>query len=248
MPLKLNNIADEIVKENVAYSESRIQKQLAKAPEQRNLAALGDAYFELGTGCYQQQRPIDEIKKYLGLSGEFLTKAIFARTKSQHEPTYFERAFALAVCFGLPDDVMRGASLTNEQIFAPNDEQSKKHFGLTLEYVNLLRVFAGSGNLDIEATEKVKQKCTTPTAWKFDAIETKAKLNALESIQKGNDKQWNEALQILLNEHQNESLNGEYRKLNAAFIAIPTLVLAKLGLAKGMACTISSDYLPLQLL
>jgi hypothetical protein len=254
MSLKLNKVEEKIQLEAIANDERRLSKVLAPDSKARGRGAkgfssvLGDIYFELGTAYYQQERENKTIREYLALAGHYLTEKSAYPSEPATVPTEFEKALALAVCFGTKEDVAKALSVSNDYIFTPTDDEMRRHYQLSMDYLHFVRAYLSSSTVDLNKVEAAIKSCKEANAWKLDAVQTHAKLTAIAAIVKSDAAKWNSALSILVAEHKEESIRGGYQRLNLAFIALPALLLAKLGIAKTMTCSVSSPYLPLSLL
>src|SRR5580658_1630340 len=110
MPLKLNKIADDIVRENIANNRTRVENFLAadnsspvRADPVRYSRRLADAALELGLGLYQQEGDREEIRRNLALAGAQLCSLfLLDRPNSALSPLEFEKALALSRCFCPP--------------------------------------------------------------------------------------------------------------------------------------------------
>jgi hypothetical protein len=260
MSLKLNKVADNIIIEDIEYRETGLAELLAE-PEgskvrsnaRRYARAIGNEAFELGTSYYQQQRKDEEVIDKLSLAGRFQIEEISLRDtsgpKESWSPLEFERAYGLALCFGSSDTLSLAKQITPEQIFSGLREDEHKVFQLSYEYVLLLKEFVELDHLNVSRLQETLANCQSDRAAKFDSVNTAAKLVALKSIADRAADPWNKSLATLVTEHKNESLHGDLQRLSQAFIAIPALLLAKLGRTKaGMECLVKSDYLPLRII
>ena len=211
--------------------------------------AVGSAYFDVATAYYQQGREPKKTVDGLALASHYLMEEVaLPPSQAGRRPSEFERTLALTVCFGSPEDIAKGLSVSDDLIFTPVNDEALRLYRLSLKYVNLIRQFLSSGSVDLELIAKAQDECQAANSWKSDAIETRAKLRALQAVVQSESALWNESLDILVREHLEESMHGDFQKLNLAFICLPALLLAKLGIDKRMECTVSSPYLPVQLL
>ena len=80
-----------------------------------------------------------------------------------------------------------------------------------------------------------------------DRVFTLPKAKALQALVTGNVAEWEHAVGGIVAAHREEALKGEYKLLEDGFIALPALMLARLGMERGQNCKVESPYLPLEL-
>ena len=74
------------------------------------------------------------------------------------------------------------------------------------------------------------------------------KLRTLQAVAIKDGTAMNDAIGVLVEEHENEAKRGDNQKSSSGFICLPALMFAHLGSKANLTCTIKSPYLPLQLL
>jgi hypothetical protein len=253
MSLKLNKLTDDVVREDIANNRGRVEKFLAADPSSpmrkdavRFSRRLADAALELGLELYQQESDGTEIRKYLAAAGnELLAVLSVDDERAALSPLEFEKALALAVCFGAPGQYGQAGSIPIKRFYA--DPASLSFFALMARYLDVLRGFLTSGKLDGDALSKVEAECLKSNAPKFDAQVTLAKVRALKAVNGGDAALLNESIATLVEDHENEAKRGENQKSTRGFVCLPGLMFAHLGAARGLQCTVQSPYLPLHL-
>ena len=114
MPLKLNKIDGDTVRENIVNNRARLESLLAadrsspmRTDPVRYSRRLADAALELGLGLYQQEGERAEIQECLALAGAQLCSLfLLERPNAAISPLEFEKALALATCFCPPEVYM----------------------------------------------------------------------------------------------------------------------------------------------
>lgn len=254
MALRLNKISDATIEEDIADNQERVKKFLtadASSPLRtdpvRYARRLADAALELGLELYQQERAVPEIRKYLALAGTELFGVSLQRGENAAlSPLEFEKALALVACFCSPSVYARVDQIPMRKFFS--DPQSSEFFATLVQYLDVLRNFLATQHLNQDQWENVDAQCLLSTASRFDAEVTRAKLTALKGVATGDSTLLNQGIGVLVEDHENEAKRGENQRSTRGFICLPALMFAHLGAARRLTCTISSAYLPLQLL
>jgi len=253
MPLKLNQIGDATIQEDIARNRERLEKFLAAPPSSpmrsdpvRYSRRLSDAAVELGLELYQQEGEVSEIRRCLALAGKELFALLsIDREAAALSPLEFEKASALAVCFCPPSVYENADKIPIGKFFA--DPQALAFYAVLARYLDVLRNFLTSGKLHQEAWGTVEAECLRSNAARYDAQVNLAKLRALKAVSEGDGGNLNAAIATLIEDHENEARRGENQRSTRGFVCLPALMLAHLGAARNLACTIESPYLPLQL-
>lgn len=254
MPLKLNKIADEIVRENIVNNRTRVESFLAaddsspmRADPVRYSRRLADAALELGLGLHQQEGDREEIRRNLALAGAQLCSLfLLDRANASLSPLEFEKALALATCFCPPSVYQDLSSPPLSKFFA--DPQTLAFYEVLAHYLDVLRNFVTSGRLDRTASNSVVAECQRSNANRYDAQVNLAKLKALDAIDAGDVESLNKSIAILIDDHENEALRGENQRSTRGFLCLPALMFAHLGTTRNLVCTVQSPHLPLRLL
>jgi hypothetical protein len=259
MSLKLNKIRDDVIQEDIIRNRERLQKFLtadAASPMRsdpvRYHNRLGDCSMELGLELYQQEDSVEEIREHLARAGEHLLKGIVLPPKEASNPSLspltFEEGVALAVCFCQRAAYEAIDKIPEQHFFNIKDEKARAFFAMLGQYMNVLRQFVVSSKLDQESWQKTEAECLRPKASRFDAKVNLAKLRALRAVATGDAALLNEAVGVLVGEHENEAKRGDFQKSSQGFICLSGLMFAKLGMNASLSCTVNSLYLPLHLL
>lgn len=254
MPLKLNKIENNIVAENVANNRARLANFLSadssspmRSDPVRYARRLSDAAIELGLGLYQQQGPIEEIRRSFDIAGSQLCSILLIdRPNAALSPLEFEKALALASCFSQPGVLAGIASAPFGKFFS--DAQALAFYAILARYLDLARSYITSGQFDPAAWQQLETACLQNNADRFDAVTTLAKLRALKAVSAGDAATFNASIEILVRDHENEALHGENQRSSRAFVCLPALMFVHLGAAQNLNCTVQSPYLPVQLL
>src|SRR5262245_37128012 len=254
MSLKLNKLADAAIQEDVANNRERVARFQSAEPSSpvrsdpvRYSRRLSDAALELGLELYQQEGDVSEIRRSLATAGKELF-AVLALDQENAVLTSleFERALALAVCFWPHPPYADVAGLPMTKFFP--DAESLAFYAVLARYLDLLRRFLNSGQLENDAWDKVAAECTRGNASRYDAQVTRAKLNALKALATGDGALLNGSIATLIDDHENEAKRGENQRSSRGFVCLPALMFAQLGASRDLPCTVKSPYLPLLLL
>jgi hypothetical protein len=254
MPLKLNKIADDIVRENIVNNRARVESFLAadnsspmRADPVRYSRRLADAALELGLGLHQQESDREEIRRNLALAGAQLCSLFLLDSpKAALSPLEFEKALALSTCFCPPGVYQSLSTPPSSRFFA--DPKALAFYEVLAHYLDVARNFVTSGQLDRTALNSAVAECQRSNAGRYDAQVNLAKLKALEAIDGGDAESLNQSIAILIADHENEALRGENQRSTRGFLSLPALMFANLGATRNLVCTIESPYLPLPLL
>ncbi|WP_134496553.1 Imm49 family immunity protein [Microvirga pakistanensis] len=254
MGLRLNKISDAVIRENLLQSIALLQSlQETAAPEagrqrERHLVSIADLNFEIGTMTYQQEGSPAEVRAALAKAGQYFLEGIHGRqppnATDSRNPYEFEKAISLVVCFC--DTSFRkslGSFREDKYRYPPHLETQL--FG---EYLVELIKFLSRGTLDAEVLASVIKRAKADSASRDDHVFTLAKARGLQALQAGNVSEWERAVVELVDAHRDEALKGEYKLLADGFIALPALMLARLGMERGYTCRVNSPYLPFGLL
>lgn len=253
MPLKLNKINDEIIREDILDNQERVKKFLSADPASqlrsdpvRYSRRLADASLELGLELYQQERNPAEIRESLALAGKSLLGVLaLPEDRAVLSPLEFEKALALAVGFCPPSVYQTIDQIPLKKFFGnPPDE----FFAILAQYLDMLRKFLPSRKLDQAEWKRVEAQCLRNNASRYDAEVNLAKLRALKGVAEGDSAQLNQGIATLVEDHENEAKHGENQRSSRAFICLPALMFARLGADRKLECTVRSPYLPLPLL
>jgi hypothetical protein len=262
MSLRLNKISDEVIRKNIANDRQRVEKfltgplssHLQSAPI-RYHRRLSAAAFDVGVELYQQEGDAPEIRHFLALAG----KELFALLSLDGDdaalsPLEFEKALALAVCF-CPHSVYENAANVAMTKFSPDTTNMQAYFAKPLAFFDLLardldvlREFVAAGRRNEAAWNQVEAECLRDDASHYDTQLTLAKLRCLKAVDERNAGVLNEAIAILVEDHENEAKRGEIQQSVLGFVCLPALMFAHLGAARKLVCAIDSPYLPLKLL
>ena len=259
MSLALNKVPDKIVEQHIEYQEGRLSKLLGEPADSRVRSnpvryshSLASITFDLGMDYYQQEQAAERVTEKLSMAASFLGQSITLRQPHPNEiwpPTEYEKALALAFCFGSPETLAQVLGATNGQIFSQPDPQNAKLYRNTFAYCQILRRYVAGESLDLSAIRETLILCEEDNAWKLDRLNTFNKLRTLETIQAKDSVSFNGWLSLLLEDHEHESLHGDLQKLPDANMSLSAMLLAKLGKAKSdLECNVRSPYLPLHLI
>ena len=254
MSLRLNKISDAAIEKDIVVNRDRVRKFLAADPQSdlradpvRYSRRFADAATRLGLELYQQEASHSEIRSNLAVAAQNLLALPFIKSEKDFLlPIELEEALALAVCFCSPSVYENVDKFADDRFFT--NSESLKIYTAMAQYLNILRIFLASGKFESGAWKKAEALCLASNAARFDARITMAKLKALSAVYAGDEVALNQAINILIEEHENEVEAGEFQRSTKVFICFPALMYAQLAAARNVICSIRSLYLPLELL
>jgi hypothetical protein len=254
MPLKLNRVRDEVVRENLEYTLGRVRSLLAEpvsadpADRERYFHSLGRDSADAGLMLYQQEAPAREVRAHLARGGQCLLLGVLQRGRpapgEYRGPWEFEKAVNLVVCFYTRPIRETAAFVQPWQYYYPPDANQERF----VRYLEMLQGFISGTPFDPAVCRQIEAQCTSDTAPREDFVFLAAKLRGLRALEARDAPAWNQAIADLVRAHEGEARCGQYRRLPDGFLCLPALMLAQLGRERGLACSVKSPYLPLSLL
>ena len=219
---------------------------------------LADCSLSLGLQLYQQEGDPSEIRNHFARAGQNL---LVAFSQKWLDPLELEKALALAVCF-CPRSVYEDVDKIPEKNFndpSAYDNADKSFLAIggadhlvffagLVQYLNLLRHFLASGQLDMVHWKQAEAACLKPGAAPYDAKVNLWKLRGLLAVTTKDATLFNEAMAKIVQDHEHEAQRGENQRSTRGFICLPAMMLAYLGREVELVCEVQSPYLPLHLL
>ena len=186
MPLKLNRIAEQIIRENLARDKERLAKFQNAEPDSpmrndpvRYYRRMAECALEVGLESYQQEESVAEIREALARASESYLALMRIKRVSALE---FEKALALAVLFGAHSEF--NDMDASAHIFRPTVTDligaGAGIFAVLVDCLDLLCRFVVSGCFDQGEWTRVETLCLKPHASRYDAKVNLSKLRALE--------------------------------------------------------------------
>jgi hypothetical protein len=256
MGLKLNKISDEIIRENLERELQWVEQKLAAPPPpeddpvqvEKFYQMLGKLSCDVGRMLYQQERPPEEIRTHLKRAGAAFLRAIEVRPMPKgndyRSPWEFEKAVNLIVCFCDRELRVKASQISSWQYrYPPHPEHDA-----FARYLEALKKYLGGNELDDEELAQVITHCLSDAASKEDRQFLLPKSEGLKAVARQQPINSERAISELVKAHETEAQRGEYKRSRDGLMSLPALMLAKLCQERGMACNVSSPYLPLQLL
>jgi|GEM_PF-5965447 len=256
MGLKLNKISDEIIRENLERELQWMEKRLAAPPPPEDDPVQVEKYYyylaigscDIGLMLYQQERPPAEIRTHLKRAGEAFLRSIEVRPMPKgteyRSPWEFEKAVNLIVCFYNEELRVKASQIPPWKYRHPPHPEHDAY----ARYLEALKKYIGGNELDDEELAQVITHCLSDAASKEDRMFLLPKSEGLKAVARQQPNNSERAIGDVVKAHETEAQRGEYRRSRDGLMSLPALMLAKLCLERGMACSVSSPYLPLQLL
>jgi hypothetical protein len=267
MGLRLNKITDERVLENLPHTSGMIEtsKQWLSSNPAGEINKVIDChwglahnYSELGYALYQQERPITEVRAHLRSAAEHALARFqlleLPSDRELREFADFERLLNLLICFGSEEMRQRAASIpkdiyhfTEGAYYRDSYRPHPPQLGI-IEYLELLKQVAAGNAWDEVAFQRSKALCLAPKATKSERIATLPKLEAVRAALHEDAETWNRSIGDIVERHKQIAQRGDWQYDREAFVCLPGLAMAQLGMQRGLACDTKSPYLPLALL
>ena len=251
---KLNAIPEAQARENADWMCELLADVLSEPPDTSTSAQqsfheqAGQLSLRLALLLYTLEDDDDEVRHYLLMAASHLAPALALRVPpdpdEHRSPWQGEQWIDLIACWGDPSAVQSVAELHPWQYRSPVHAE---HNALAL-YLDVLRKHLGGIPIDASSLAQVVQACQNPTATKEDRLFLLPSSTGLLALNASNADDWNYALAQILSAHGQEAHQGDLQLLPAGCLSFRALVLAKLGLDRGLTPRAHSEYMPLSLL
>lgn len=247
MGLKLNRVEDEILRETLPSSEARVAR-LRGLRESRGRAddhmRLGDALLDLGLKYYQKEGGTDEILDLFDESA--VMKLRSWEFRSEHRDGYgdayaWRKIVSPVIAFGPASNRRRIVDIPDAVVYENGPGGSSNAMLLAA-----IREWLATGKLG-DRYAAALERCSSKGANRWEARVLLPVLKGLEAIANSDAIAWNRALATTTDEHKREALRGELQRDVQGFMNLEGIWLLRLGLERGMTCTVDSPYLPIPL-
>jgi hypothetical protein len=249
----LNAIPEGPALENVAWTRELLGEVLAEPPHgggparQSSDESVGELSLKLGLLLYALEADEDEVRSYLGMAAAHLAPALALRERPEPDehrsPWQGEQWIDVVACWGDGPAVEAVVGLRPWQYRSP---VRAEHDALAL-YLDVLRKYLGGSPIDEAALAGVVRACAAGSATKEDRLFLRPAADGLLALSAGDADGWNYALAQILSAHGREAHEGDLRLLPDGCLSFRALLLAKLGLDRGLSLRAASEYMPLSL-
>ena len=257
MELKLNKLSDAQVVDEIARGTRMIEKVLASKPAtdagperfERYYNSLGGYSFDIGACLYQQQSDLAEIQQQLQRAGGSLMNMHALRGEpkpnTSRNPWTYKKALNLVACFGTLEEQKLAGTISESAYRNPPRQDNET----IATYVGVLGRFIATKDLETVLLEDLVENSSADNASKDIVTWVLPAVKGLQALILADEVALNAAIENLIKTHSHAAQKDDfYSKAPNGFLCMPGLMLAKLGNEKNLACTVKSDYLPLQLL
>lgn len=255
MARKLNKIGAKASEDQVARYTKYLAGKLDAEPDPadpsrgRYFALVGHYSMWLGLYEYMLETPEPVIVKHLGRAANAYQSMFELRPRpdgptGSREPRKFEQALALAACFGHPA-CLRGLSQLEEWAYRHPPRPETDAYAA---YLGALKFVVANEAGDGHEAERALSACRTAGAAQDVPEEIANRIYALLALVEGDAVGFNKHLADVVRAHERDARTGELSDMQEGFICLEALGLAGLAKRQGVSVTVSSVYLPLQLL
>jgi hypothetical protein len=253
MSLNLNKMTQDVIERLLKNHHSQLAGMLAapvpenspRVERERYARGVANYSFDLGAMLYEQEGDTGEIREHLRRAATMYLRQLEIRGNPEPDeyrsPWDFGRALALVVVFGDAGQRRAIANLGKSKYYTPTDKENETYG----EYLELVQEYLRTGTVDRGLAMRMEARASSDTASKEEAQLLLPQIHALQAIIDTDVARWDESLKQLVKAHEVEAKKGDYKKSTDGMMALPAMMLAKLGMERGMATTVKSPYVPL---
>lgn len=249
MGLKLNRVDDEHILENLPFEEEMLDSARL---ELQQLGPNADRCYEVGEWAltyaldlYQQERPASETLELLAEAAEMMLRNWELRTEHQGggfmDAASWHEVMSLAITFGSVSNRARIVAVPDAVVYEYGPEGTADAL-----LVRAIRHWLGTGELG-EPYEAALARFGSKAASRWETRLLLPAAEGLAAVANGDDVVWNKSLAAMTAEHKHQALRGNLQRSAQAFINLKAIWLLRLGLDRGMQCSVDSPYLPIPL-
>jgi|GEM_PF-6357711 len=152
-------------------------------------------------------------------------------------------SWSWVIAFGSVEE-RKKLSQVEQKLFATDED---KDYTETRSLLCVLQGYLSSGQLDVKAADAIVAAASHKKASRAASITAKPYAEGLIALSQGNAEAWNVAMAALLSEHERHAFRGELVDLCDGYMAPFPLSLLRLGIERGLVCSIKSLHLPVRL-
>lgn len=249
----LNEIPEGRARENADRARGRLGRLLADGEAGRRGGrafheAVGQTSLNLALLLYTLGEEDDQVPALLRQAARHLAPALSLREPPEpgehRSPWQGEQWIDVVACWGDADAIADVASLRPWQYRSP---VRPEHDAVAV-YLDALLRHLGGAPIDADALGSVVAACEAGRATKEDRLFLLPAAAGLLCVAAGDAAGWNLALAQILSAHAQEARRGDLRLLADGCLSLRALLLAKLGLDRGLALRARSAYMPVEFL
>jgi hypothetical protein len=244
----LNNIPLERLQEAIEQVRARQAVTFTRPQLRRHQETLGRQSMELGLMGYALDLPQDEVRAHFISAAKHLSLALAGRPAPEPDesrnPWEAEQFLNVIGAFGTPEVISRIGALGLWQVRNPPHAATEA----VGRYLMALCPFLCGHELDKSALHDVLAACERGNANRDMRRFLLPASRGLLAANARDEEVWNEALAALAAAHAREAQTGDLQLLPAGLMSLRGLMLAKLGLDRGLTCRAVSEFLPVGLL
>lgn len=262
MGLKLTKITrtpagDQRMGELVREELDALQVRLSRKPPDDAPASkhahhwkvLHEIESEIALYMYQQEYPDEEVVAHYRVAASAIVSYYEVREGAGPGDNLwaYDRALSEVIAFGSLEERKRLASV-DERKFVSEEHEKVQADAQFLALLQGLRSYCVLGRAPTARLQAVVAACSGKKASGTDARIVRRWADGLLAAVDKDETRWNENVQALVQEHEQEALHGDRSSLTTGHIDVFSMWLTRLGLEQGMTCTVSSLFLPVQIL
>ena len=200
--------------------------------------------IDIGLMRYQQEAADDTVVDAFRHAATAGSLHWTARTEPAHSNERLTlTSWSWVIAFGSVEE-RKNLSLVPAERFAKRDD---KDYAETRALLRVLQGYLATGALDLKAADAVIATAGKKKASHADVKVAKPYAQGLIALVQGKADEWNAAMEVLVKDHEHEAFRGELVDLPNGYMAAIPLSLLRLGLERGLVCTIKSLHLPVRL-
>ena len=246
MGLRLNRIKEETAVRSLDFTTERVvsgREKVASKPDAKRHYYLGGHTLDLGLKYYQQERPVDVIGDLLAESAEATLKSWELRTKNQGDGVVddvcWRKMISPVLAFGPATNRARFVAIPDAVIYENGPKGSSA--ALLIAAIRHWLKTDSLGNAHAAALNRYSQDNATRRECKV-LLPT---VQGLAALHNRDVDAWNASLAATTADHKRDAMRGELQRHPHGYMNLEGAWLLRLGLERGMACTVDSPYLPL---
>ncbi len=246
---RLNLISTEMLQEEQAELAPELDEMLATPTLAADAAdTIGGLALRLGLVGHALGNPAHEVAARFRCAARHLAAALSHRPEPGpddfRDPFRAELWLDVIAAFGTTADRQRCAALEAGALRHPAHVETATQGA----YLKLLQRAVAGLTPEPAAVRAVLKACDAPTASRDDRLGVLPCARGLDAIARRDARGLNEALAQRLAAHAEDALRGDFKRRFEGLVCLPALALAAIGQYAGLVTTVTSDYLPLQLL
>jgi len=251
MGLRLNRIEEAVARETLGDTEERVnrlRKRIKTDPEPKpdRHYYLGGAALDFGLEYYQQEKPVTEILPILAEAADAILRSWELRTKNQGDgitdAVMWPRMISPVIAFGPVSIRDRLVAIPDTVIYEDGPTGTSAAL-----LIAMIRHWLRAGELG-EPHAAALERYSRDNATRRECKVLLPTVQGLEAVAKKDADAWNASLAATTADHKRDAMRGELQRDPRGYMNLEGVWLLRLGLERGMSCTVDSPYLPIFIL